>query len=84
MSFVGSSGSSSSKLTDNSTINFYLDLKSISNHSIYFKQSDNGLNKKCLYRIQKCTVVIRQLAYGTAVDIIDECIHIGETLQSNV
>ncbi|KAM0058129.1 putative harbinger transposase-derived protein [Helianthus debilis subsp. tardiflorus] len=50
----------------------------ISNHSAYFKQRYDGLDKKGVSPLQKCICAIRQLASGTLGDQIDEYIRIGE------
>lgn len=50
----------------------------ISNHSIYFQHISDALGQMGLSPLQKCTSAIRQLAYGTAADLFDESIQIGE------
>ena len=45
---------------------------SICNHSIYFQQRNDGIGQTGLSPLQKCTAVIRQLAYGTTADQFDE------------
>ncbi|XP_019094351.1 PREDICTED: putative nuclease HARBI1 [Camelina sativa] len=43
----------------------------------YFRQSQDATGRAGLSPIQKCTAAIRQLAYGTASDTVDEYVRIG-------
>ncbi|XP_010451370.1 PREDICTED: uncharacterized protein LOC104733493 [Camelina sativa] len=43
----------------------------------YFRQSQDATGRASVSPIQKCTAAIRQLAYGTASDTVDEYVRIG-------
>ncbi|XP_047961504.1 uncharacterized protein LOC125206269 [Salvia hispanica] len=43
------------------------------------RHREDGIGRPGLTPLQKCTVAIRQLAYGTASDMFDEYLHVGET-----
>ncbi|XP_019094532.1 PREDICTED: uncharacterized protein LOC109129939 [Camelina sativa] len=43
----------------------------------YFRQSQDATGRASLSPIQKCTAAIRQLAYGTSSDTVDEYVRIG-------
>ena len=45
----------------------------------YFQQRPNVLVELGAFPIQKCTVALRMLAYGTCADAVDEYIKIGES-----
>ncbi|XP_047948927.1 uncharacterized protein LOC125194739 [Salvia hispanica] len=45
----------------------------------YFQYWVDGIDRPGLTPLQKCTVAIRQLAYGTTADMFDEYLHVGET-----
>ncbi|XP_056850878.1 uncharacterized protein LOC130500155 [Raphanus sativus] len=45
----------------------------------YFHQTPDAAGRSGLSTLQKCTAAIRQLAYGTAADTVDEYIRLGET-----
>ncbi|XP_042012054.1 uncharacterized protein LOC121760459 [Salvia splendens] len=45
----------------------------------YFQLCTNAAGKIGLLPLQKCTVAIRQLAYGGTVDMFDEYLHAGDT-----
>ena len=47
--------------------------------SPYFTTRTDALNREGLSPLQKCTAAIRQLAYGTPADSLDEYLKIGET-----
>uniref|UniRef100_A0A0D3BQ98 DDE Tnp4 domain-containing protein n=1 Tax=Brassica oleracea var. oleracea TaxID=109376 RepID=A0A0D3BQ98_BRAOL len=51
----------------------------LSNEVQYFKQRQDGLGRISLSPLQKCTAVIRVLAYGSAADAVDEYLRLGET-----
>ena len=51
----------------------------LSNEIQYFWQKKDGLGRMSLSPLQKCTAAIRVLAYGTAVDTVDEYLRLGET-----
>ncbi|XP_047942911.1 uncharacterized protein LOC125189704 [Salvia hispanica] len=46
---------------------------------LYFRTWEDAVGKPGVTPLQKCTVVIRQLAYGGAADMFDEYLHIGES-----
>ncbi|XP_047965898.1 uncharacterized protein LOC125210383 [Salvia hispanica] len=45
----------------------------------YFQYREDDIGRPGLTPLQKCTVAIRQLAYGTTTDMFDEYLHVGET-----
>ncbi|XP_047966047.1 uncharacterized protein LOC125210547 [Salvia hispanica] len=45
----------------------------------YFQYREDGIGRPGLTPLQKCTVAIRQLAYGTTADMFDEYLHVGDT-----
>ncbi|XP_047942773.1 uncharacterized protein LOC125189549 [Salvia hispanica] len=45
----------------------------------YFRFREDASGRLGHSPIQKCTAAIRQLAYGGAIDMLDEYLHIGET-----
>ena len=45
----------------------------------YFQYREDGIGRPGFTLLQKCTVAIRQLAYGTTTDMFDEYLHVGET-----
>ncbi|XP_042418742.1 zinc finger MYM-type protein 1-like [Zingiber officinale] len=51
----------------------------VKNHSKYFQWKADATGKKGLSPLQKCTVAIRQLAYGVPADQYDEYLRIAET-----
>ncbi|XP_047972832.1 uncharacterized protein LOC125215455 [Salvia hispanica] len=40
---------------------------------------EDGIGRPGLTPLQKCTVAIRQLAYGTTADMFNEYLHVGDT-----
>uniref|UniRef100_A0A0D3D0T8 DDE Tnp4 domain-containing protein n=1 Tax=Brassica oleracea var. oleracea TaxID=109376 RepID=A0A0D3D0T8_BRAOL len=46
----------------------------------YFQPSEDAAGRSSLSPLQKCTAVIRQLAYGGGADTVDEYIRLGETI----
>ncbi|XP_033137263.1 putative nuclease HARBI1 [Brassica rapa] len=51
----------------------------LSNEVQYFREKKDGLGRNSLSPIQKCTAAIRVLAYGSAADMVDEYLRLGET-----
>ena len=47
--------------------------------NIYFVQRMDATGKLGLTGLQKCTAAIRQLAYGTAADAVDEYVRLSES-----
>ncbi|XP_047961763.1 uncharacterized protein LOC125206561 [Salvia hispanica] len=45
----------------------------------YLQYQEDGIGRPGLTPLQKCTVAIRLLAYGTTADMFDEYLHVGET-----
>ncbi|XP_042038345.1 uncharacterized protein LOC121784250 [Salvia splendens] len=45
----------------------------------YFQQLQNAANRIVLSLLTKCTVVHRQLVYGTTTDMLDEYLYVGDT-----
>ncbi|XP_047959808.1 uncharacterized protein LOC125205052 [Salvia hispanica] len=45
----------------------------------YFQFWEEGIGRPRFTSLQKCTVAIRQLAYGTTTDIFDKYLHVGDT-----
>ncbi|CAN1141985.1 hypothetical protein LINPERPRIM_LOCUS25756 [Linum perenne] len=59
-------------------------VESLSNYSEYFRPRVDAANKQVLSPLQKCTTVIRQLAYGTPTDHYDEYLCIRSNNDINV
>ena len=51
----------------------------LSNEVEFFRPKVDALGRPSLSPLQKCTAVIRVLAYGTAADAVDEYLRLGET-----
>uniref|UniRef100_A0A0D3E8N0 DDE Tnp4 domain-containing protein n=1 Tax=Brassica oleracea var. oleracea TaxID=109376 RepID=A0A0D3E8N0_BRAOL len=51
----------------------------LSNEFHFFRQKKNALGRASLSPLQKCTEVIRVMAYGSAADTVDEYLRLGET-----
>uniref|UniRef100_A0A0D3EDX7 DDE Tnp4 domain-containing protein n=1 Tax=Brassica oleracea var. oleracea TaxID=109376 RepID=A0A0D3EDX7_BRAOL len=51
----------------------------LSNKVQYFREKKDGFGRISLSPLQKCTAVIRVLAYGSAADTVDEYLRLGET-----
>src|SRR5690606_35649970 len=51
----------------------------LSNEVDFFRQKKDALGRLSLSPLQKCTAVIRVLAYGIAVDAVDEYLRLGAT-----
>ncbi|CAK8577217.1 unnamed protein product [Lathyrus sativus] len=51
----------------------------IDNYDEYFQMRIDAIGKMGLSSLQKCTVAIRMLAYGSPVDVVDEYVRIGES-----
>jgi hypothetical protein len=51
----------------------------VSNHDFYFMQQKDACGRMGLSTIQKCIVALRMLAYGVAIDVINEYYHLVET-----
>ncbi|XP_048620538.1 putative nuclease HARBI1 [Brassica napus] len=51
----------------------------LSNEVPFFQQKHDGLGRNSLSPLQKCTAAIRILAYGSAADMVDEYLRLGET-----
>ncbi|XP_018470894.1 uncharacterized protein LOC108842468 [Raphanus sativus] len=45
----------------------------------YFRLTEDALGRSSLTPLQKCTAAIRQLAYGSASDAVDEYVRLAET-----
>ena len=45
----------------------------------YFQYRKDGVGRPDLTPLQKCTVALRQLVYGTTTDMFNEYLHAGET-----
>ena len=45
----------------------------------YFLYREDGIGRPRLTPLQRCTVVLWQLAYGTTADMFDKYLHVGET-----
>ncbi|XP_056860080.1 uncharacterized protein LOC130508539 [Raphanus sativus] len=45
----------------------------------YFQPAEDAAGRSGLSPLQKCTAAIRQLAYGSAADTVDEYVRLGET-----
>uniref|UniRef100_A0A0D3AM82 DDE Tnp4 domain-containing protein n=1 Tax=Brassica oleracea var. oleracea TaxID=109376 RepID=A0A0D3AM82_BRAOL len=51
----------------------------LSNEVEFFRQKKDALGRSSLSPLQKCTAVIRVLAYGSTADVVDEYLRLGET-----
>ncbi|XP_072087360.1 uncharacterized protein [Arachis hypogaea] len=51
----------------------------LSNVDPYFQQRVDATGRRGLSPLQKCTAVIRMLAYGVAADAVDDYVRIGES-----
>ena len=51
----------------------------LSNEVEFFRQKKDGLGRLGLSTLQKCTAAIRVLAYGSALDAVDEYLRLGST-----
>uniref|UniRef100_A0A0D3C2K7 DDE Tnp4 domain-containing protein n=1 Tax=Brassica oleracea var. oleracea TaxID=109376 RepID=A0A0D3C2K7_BRAOL len=51
----------------------------LSNEVQFFRQKKDGLGRLGLSTLQKCTTAIRVLAYGSALDAVDEYLRLGES-----
>ncbi|XP_047961466.1 uncharacterized protein LOC125206223 [Salvia hispanica] len=49
----------------------------------YFQYRKNGIDRPGLTPLQKCTVALQQLAYGTTADMFDEYFHVGRQLTAS-
>ncbi|XP_047948871.1 uncharacterized protein LOC125194669 [Salvia hispanica] len=54
-------------------------LRTLEERDEYFQYREDGIGRPRLTPLQKCTVAIRQMAYGTIADMFDEYLHVGET-----
>ncbi|XP_057425780.1 uncharacterized protein LOC130719156 [Lotus japonicus] len=54
-------------------------VEALGNHDNYFQMRVDGVRKKILSPLQKCTVVIRMLAYISPADNLDEYVRIDES-----
>ncbi|CAK8536355.1 unnamed protein product [Lathyrus sativus] len=54
-------------------------VEAIGQHDEYFRMMVDATGRASLLLLQKCTVVIRMLAYGTSADSVDDYLRIGET-----
>ncbi|KAG4969674.1 hypothetical protein JHK82_035371 [Glycine max] len=55
-------------------------VQALGNQDSYFQQQVDATGRMGLSPLQKCTVVIRILAYGSPVDSIDDYVQMGETM----
>uniref|UniRef100_A0A0D3ARD5 DDE Tnp4 domain-containing protein n=1 Tax=Brassica oleracea var. oleracea TaxID=109376 RepID=A0A0D3ARD5_BRAOL len=51
----------------------------LSNEVQFFRQKEDALGRRGLSPLQKCTAAIRVLAYGSAADVVDEYLRLGQT-----
>ena len=54
--------------------------EAVTTHDNYFTQRTDALGVRGLSSLQKVTAAVRMLAYGTAVDAVDDYVHIGESM----
>ncbi|CAK8544687.1 unnamed protein product [Lathyrus sativus] len=54
-------------------------VEALGQHDEYFRMMVDATGRASLSPLQKCTVVIRMLAYGTSADSVDDYLRIGET-----
>jgi hypothetical protein len=55
-------------------------MQNLSETSPYFSERYDATGRVGLTVLQKCTVVVRQLAYGIATDTIDEYLKLGKSI----
>lgn len=55
-------------------------VQALGNQDSYFQQQVDATGRMGLSPLQKCTVVIRILAYGSPADSIDDYVQMGETM----
>lgn len=54
-------------------------VETLGQHDEYFLMMVDATSRSSLSPLQKCTVVIRMLAYETSADSVDDYLRIGET-----
>ncbi|CAK8532688.1 unnamed protein product [Lathyrus sativus] len=54
-------------------------VEALGQHDEYFRMMVDATGRASLSPLQKCTAVIRMLAYGTSADSVDDYLRIGET-----
>ncbi|XP_058776996.1 uncharacterized protein LOC131651349 [Vicia villosa] len=54
-------------------------VEALGQHDEYFRMMVDATGRSSLSPLQKCTAVIRMLAYGTSADSVDDYLRIGET-----
>ncbi|XP_042006264.1 protein ALP1-like [Salvia splendens] len=54
-------------------------VRTLSSRDEFFTFREDGIGKPGLTPLQKCTVALRQLAYGTTADLFDEYLHCGDS-----
>jgi hypothetical protein len=54
-------------------------VEALGQHDEYFQLRIDATGRSGLSPLQKCTAVIRMLAYGTSADSVDDYLRIGET-----
>jgi hypothetical protein len=54
-------------------------VEALSQHDEYFQPRVDATGRSSISPLQKCTAVIRMLAYGASADNVDEYLRIGET-----
>jgi hypothetical protein len=55
-------------------------MQNLSETSIYFSEMYDATSRVGLTMLQKCTVVVRQLAYDMTADTIDEYLKLGKSI----
>ncbi|GKA96242.1 ALP1-like protein, partial [Tanacetum coccineum] len=54
-------------------------VREVTDASLFFQQRDNYTEQRDISSLMKCTSVIRQMAYGSVLDSLDEHLQIGAT-----
>ncbi|KAI5444024.1 hypothetical protein KIW84_012587 [Lathyrus oleraceus] len=72
------SGSSESNIMQ-AAFKIYFQDEALGQHDEYFRMMVDATGMTSLSPLQKCTVVIRILAYGTSTDNVDDYLRISET-----
>ncbi|CAN1797093.1 hypothetical protein LINPERHAP1_LOCUS21141 [Linum perenne] len=57
-------------------------VEGVKNHDPYFQTTNDCTGRQSFMTLQKCTAVMRMIAYGTTTDIVDEYLQIVETTTS--
>ncbi|CAN1193224.1 hypothetical protein LINPERPRIM_LOCUS28085 [Linum perenne] len=59
-------------------------VEGVKNHDPYFQTTNDCTGRQSFMTLQKCTAVMRMIAYRTTTDIVDEYLQIGTLNDINV